>query len=121
MLADGGDVLAGAQDHLPGGFRYADDAVTMPLQCGTQWDSLAHVFYDGKMYNDRDIRLVTSAGAAKNGIEHTVTLRVRFKQHSTRTVTKNYARGAVGVINDGRHFIRAHNHNLFVLPALNKF
>ena len=67
MLAHGGDALAGAQD-FPGGFRYADDAVTMPLQCGTQWDSLAHVFYDGKMYNDRDIRLVTSTGAAKNGI-----------------------------------------------------
>ena len=41
----------------------------MPLQCGTQWDSLAHVYYDGKMYNDRDMRLVTSRGAAKNGIE----------------------------------------------------
>ena len=24
--------------------RYADDMVSMPLQCGTQWDSLAHVF-----------------------------------------------------------------------------
>jgi kynurenine formamidase len=69
MLADGGDALAGAQDFIPGGFRYADDAVTMPLQCGTQWDALAHVFYDGKMYNDRDIALVTSGGARANGIE----------------------------------------------------
>ena len=69
MLADGGDVLAGAQDGIPGGFRYADDSVTMPLQCGTQWDALSHVFYDGKMYNDRDISLVTSRGARKNGIE----------------------------------------------------
>jgi kynurenine formamidase len=69
MLQDGGDVLAGAQDGIPGGFRYADDSVTMPLQCGTQWDALAHVFYDGKMYNDRDIALVTSRGAQKNGIE----------------------------------------------------
>lgn len=68
MLAHGGDVLAGAQDGFPGGFRYADDAVTMPLQCGTQWDAFAHVFYDGRMYNDRDIRLVTSKGAAKNSI-----------------------------------------------------
>jgi kynurenine formamidase len=69
MLADGGDALAGAQDFLPGGFNYADDAVSMPLQCGTQWDSLAHVFYDGKMYNDRDIRLVTSSGARFNSID----------------------------------------------------
>jgi len=69
MLQDGGDVLAGAQDGIPGGFRYADDSVTMPLQCGTQWDALSHVFYDGKMYNDRDIELVTSRGARANGIE----------------------------------------------------
>jgi len=69
MLADGGDALAGAQDFLPGGFNYADDTVTMPLQCGTQWDALAHVFYDGKMYNDRDIRLVTSSGAKANSID----------------------------------------------------
>ena len=69
MLADGGDALAGAQDFLPGGFNYADDAVHMPLQCGTQWDALSHVFYDGKMYNDRDIKLVTSQGARANAIE----------------------------------------------------
>jgi kynurenine formamidase len=69
MLADGGDALAGAQDFLPGGFNYADDAVSMPLQCGTQWDALSHVFYDGRMYNDRDVKLVTSHGARVNGIE----------------------------------------------------
>jgi len=70
MLATGTDALAGAQDFLPGGFRYADDAVSMPLQCGTQWDALAHVFYDGKMYNGRDVSLVTSNGARANAIEH---------------------------------------------------
>jgi len=69
MLADGESVLAGAQDRFPGGFRYADDAISMPLQCGTQWDALSHVFYDGRMYNDRDIALVTPRGAARNGIE----------------------------------------------------
>ena len=68
MLADGGDALAGAQN-FPGGFQYADDAVHMPLQCGTQWDALAHVFYDGKMYNDRDVSLVTSRGARANSID----------------------------------------------------
>jgi kynurenine formamidase len=69
MLADGGDALAGHQDHLPGGFNFADDSVTMPLQCGTHWDALSHVFYDGKMYNDRDVRLVTSQGARANSID----------------------------------------------------
>jgi len=69
MLVDGGDALAGHQDFLPGGFQYADDAVTMPLQCGTQWDALAHVFYDGAMYNGRDIALVGSRGARVNSID----------------------------------------------------
>jgi kynurenine formamidase len=69
MLADGCDALAGAQDFIPGGFRYADDMVTMPLQCGTQWDALSHVFYDGKMYNDRDMKWVTSQGALANSID----------------------------------------------------
>jgi kynurenine formamidase len=69
MIIDGADAIAGAQDGIPGGFQYADDSVTMPLQCGTQWDALAHVFYDGKMYNDRDISLVTSRGARKNSID----------------------------------------------------
>jgi len=69
MLVDGGDALAGHQDQLPGGFQYADDAITMPLQCGTQWDALSHVFYDGAMYNDRDIALVSSRGARVNSID----------------------------------------------------
>jgi kynurenine formamidase len=43
----------------------------MPLQCVTQWDSLAHVFYQGKMYNGYDASLVTSQGAAKNSIDKT--------------------------------------------------
>ena len=30
----------------------------------------SHIFYDGKMYNDRDLRWVTSQGAVVNGIEH---------------------------------------------------
>ncbi len=52
MLQDGGDIASGAQDFIPG-LRYCDDAVTMPLQCATQWDALAHIFFDGKMYNGR--------------------------------------------------------------------
>ena len=51
------------------GSSYSDDVVTMPTQCGTQWDSLAHVFYHGKMYNDRPQSLVTSQGASKNSID----------------------------------------------------
>ena len=55
----------------PDGPRYTDDTITMPLQCATQWDSLAHIFYEGKMYNGYDASLVTSSGAARNSIDKT--------------------------------------------------
>src|SRR2546425_6029950 len=42
----------------------------MFLQCGTQWDGLGHIFHNGKMYGGRDASLVSSTGAARNGIEH---------------------------------------------------
>ena len=32
----------------------------MPLQCGTQWDGLGHIFYGEKMWNGYDARLVDS-------------------------------------------------------------
>jgi kynurenine formamidase len=68
MLQDGGDVASGAQDFIPG-LRYCDDAVTMPLQCATQWDALSHIYFDGKMYNNRGPEWVTSNGAKKNSID----------------------------------------------------
>ena len=68
MLQDGGDIASGAQDFIPG-LRYCDDAVTMPLQCATQWDALSHIYFDGKMYNDRGPEMVTSSGARANSID----------------------------------------------------
>src|SRR5262249_59056197 len=53
----------------PAGLRYADDVIVMPLQCATQWDSLAHVHYGGKLYNGHSAATVTSSGAGKNGID----------------------------------------------------
>jgi kynurenine formamidase len=67
MLATGTDAVAGVQDK--GGLRYADDMVSLPMQCGTQWDALGHIFFDEKMWNGYDARLVDSNGAQKNGIE----------------------------------------------------
>jgi len=40
----------------PDGLIGTDDIVIMPLQCATQWDSLAHIGYDGRFYNDVDAR-----------------------------------------------------------------
>lgn len=69
MLQDGGDAAIGAQDHLDG-IRYADDAIYMPLQCGTQWDALSHIFYDGTMYNGFRQELVNSRGTPVCGVEN---------------------------------------------------
>jgi len=69
MLRTGTDAYSGVLD--PRGIRAADDMVVMPLQCGTQWDGLGHVFYENHMWNGYDCREVTSAGAQKCGIEKT--------------------------------------------------
>ncbi len=73
MIATGTDALAGKQlfgnDPLPGGLGYADDTVSMPLQCGSQWDALSHIFDRGTMWNNRSADLVTSAGAQACGIQ----------------------------------------------------
>lgn len=71
MLRTGTDAYSGVLDHR--GIRAADDMVVMPLQCGTQWDGLGHVFYEDYMWNGYDCREVTSMGAQKCGIEKTKT------------------------------------------------
>lgn len=67
MYRDGGDI---AFAHAAGehGYMSTDDAVYMALQCATQWDSLAHPFYDAKMYNGLGPEHVTSGGAKRNSI-----------------------------------------------------
>jgi kynurenine formamidase len=50
-------------------FRTSDDAVTMGLQAATHWDSLAHVSYEGRLYNGFDASSITEAGASRCGID----------------------------------------------------
>ena len=75
MTATGTDYLNGVQDPLPAnwgpayGFGYADDVIVMPNQAGSQWDGLAHIFFEGKMFNGYDAALVTANGAQRCGIE----------------------------------------------------
>src|SRR5687767_9749484 len=72
MFRDGGDApRTPAEVKAMEGYGGSDDWIVMPLQCATQWDSLAHIFYEGKMYNGYDATLVTSSGAAKNSIDKT--------------------------------------------------
>jgi kynurenine formamidase len=49
-------------------FRFNEDYVVMPLQAATQWDALAHVYYDGQLYNGYPADSVTSQGATRNSI-----------------------------------------------------
>jgi kynurenine formamidase len=73
MFRDGGDVVTGKiVDDFYGGrdrhIRGTDDMIIMPLQSGTQWDALAHIMFEGKMYNGFPAEEVTSRGAIVNDI-----------------------------------------------------
>ncbi|GAA4885913.1 cyclase family protein [Pseudonocardia benzenivorans] len=59
----------GANQDFPGGFHFADDYIFMPLQCASQWDSLAHVFYDGLLYNGYPASEVGPRGAGRLAID----------------------------------------------------
>ncbi|MGF7233531.1 MAG: cyclase family protein [Frankia sp.] len=67
MTATGSDTDGAA---LAGGARFTDDYIVMPLQCSTQWDGLAHIFYDDVLYNGVPSATVDSSGAARMGVEH---------------------------------------------------
>lgn len=58
------------QEHFPGAFHYADDYVFMPLQSASQWDGLAHVYYDDQLYNGFPATDISPHGARHLSIEH---------------------------------------------------
>jgi kynurenine formamidase len=70
MLATGTDAVAGRFDET-NKLRFSDDAINMPVQAATHWDSLGHIFLDDKMYNGHDARRVDGGGVHVLGIEHT--------------------------------------------------
>lgn len=61
------------------GAFFADDVIIMPLQCGTQWDGLAHVGYDGVFYNDIPLSAVTTRHGAT---------RIAFPKANDRLVSR---------------------------------
>ncbi|MEU2608313.1 cyclase family protein [Streptomyces albus] len=70
MLDTGTDAALGSQG-FPHGLGGADDMITMPLQCSTQWDGLGHIFDHGRAWNGRAAeKTVTSEGDLVTGIEH---------------------------------------------------
>jgi kynurenine formamidase len=60
------------EEMLPFGVSFADDMIVMALQSSTQWDSLAHVGYDGLLYNGFPTSTITSQGARRNSIDKVV-------------------------------------------------
>lgn len=51
------------------GVRFNDDAVSMGVQAATHWDALAHVSYDGRMYNGFSTDVVDDTGATRLGAD----------------------------------------------------
>ncbi len=48
--------------------RFNDDMIIMPLQAASQWDALAHVYYEDHLYNGFSSNEVSSAGAHRCSI-----------------------------------------------------
>lgn len=60
---------AGADQDYPGGIKWADDYVFMPLQAGSQWDAFGHVWYDGQLYNGFPESAISPHGAKHCSID----------------------------------------------------
>jgi kynurenine formamidase len=58
----------------PSQFTTSDDKVTMGMQACTHWDALAHVSYEGKLYNGVPSSVITAEGASRMGIDKIKTL-----------------------------------------------
>jgi kynurenine formamidase len=54
----------------PHASAWADDIVTLSLQCATHWDGLGHGFDRGQMWNGYTSADATSLGFKRNGIEN---------------------------------------------------
>jgi kynurenine formamidase len=75
MTVTGRDHMSGGgtpeeRDRRKGYLQSADDVLILPLQSATQWDGLAHVFFEQRMYNGFSASYVTSSGAQRNSSAH---------------------------------------------------
>ncbi len=73
MIRDGNAATTGTvvRDFYGGRDRWirgTDDLLILPLQSGTQWDSLAHIVFENRIYNGYDATSVGSRGAIVNDI-----------------------------------------------------
>jgi len=73
MIRDGNAAVTGtmARDFYGGRDTHlgvTDDLLIIPLQSGTQWDSLAHIVFENRIYNGYPATDVGSKGAIRNDI-----------------------------------------------------
>ncbi|MCC6381097.1 MAG: cyclase family protein, partial [Dehalococcoidia bacterium] len=57
-----------AQGQSQGQFCSSDDMAIIALQSSTQWDSLAHLWYEDRLYNGFPADTITAAGASRCAI-----------------------------------------------------
>jgi kynurenine formamidase len=68
MDRDGGDYAAGAR--APGGFKFSEDSVVMPLHIGTHIDALCHCWYGDELFNGFPANEMRSTrGAPRCGVD----------------------------------------------------
>jgi len=53
----------------PVGSSPGGEGLSIPLPCATQWDALARISYDGKMYNGRDVAGLSMDTAPENRLD----------------------------------------------------
>jgi len=58
----------------PSLYCWSEDVVFMSLQAATHWDALAHVSYDGRIYNGHGASSTDATGARRCGIDKVRTL-----------------------------------------------
>ncbi len=58
----------------PENFCTSDDKIEMGIQAGTHWDALAHVSYEGNLYNGVPAKTITEAGASRLSIDKIPTI-----------------------------------------------
>lgn len=69
IMDSGTDAFNGVQG-FPHGAGGADDFISMPLSCSTQWDGLGHFFDYGKTWNGKPSTVVDGIGDHNAGIEN---------------------------------------------------
>ncbi len=74
MIRDGANAVAGTtvRDFFGGVNRYTvgtDDVIFLPTHSATHWDALAHITFEGKIYNGYEATEVSSRGARRGSID----------------------------------------------------